>query len=244
MVKASRIKSTKKNSKKSRKNKKVKAGGGGVVPGDGGDVGEFEDVAFAVPVLDDEGNKKKKTKITRADSTTGEGVTVAVNLAAEGKKKRKKKNKKAEGVVAGVDDIVADDDVVCGDDVVAGDDHDLVAGDDAYVMAGDDMMTGDDVVVDDDVVVYDDVAAGDVVAVEADEGATVVVVADESKKKKGKKRVGNVKGIVAVGEGLGEAGMKRKKPSWEYVPIVPEVKEQLPPKRCRPVKKDVDFVTY
>ena len=227
----------------------MKAGGGGVVPGDGGYVGEFEDVAFAVHVLVDEGNKKKKTKITRADSTTGEGVTVAVNLAAEGKKKRKKKNKKAEGVVAGVDDIVADDDVVGGDDLVAGVDHDLVAGDDvvagddAYVMASDDMMTGDDVV-DDDVVVYDDVAACDVVAVKADEGATVVVVADESKTKKGKKRVGNVKGIVAVGEGLGEAGMKRKKPSWEYVPTVPEVEEQLPPKRCRPAKKDVDFVTY
>lgn len=187
-MKASRIKSTKKkNGGKSRKNKKVKAGkGDGVVAGDGGNVGEFDDVAVAVHVLADEGMKKKKKKNTRAKSTAGTGV------------KR----------------------VVPGDDVVAGDDVG------AYY---DDVGAYDDVVVDDDV--------------EAGEGATLVVVADEGKKKENKRAGSEGKGVVAD-EGLGEAGKKRKKPSWEYVPIVAEVEEQLPPKRRRPQKKNEDFVSY
>ena len=229
-MKASRIKSTrKKNSGKSRKNKKVKAG-----EDDGGNVGEFEEVA--VHVLADEGTKRKKRKIKRADSNTGEGVTVAVNVAAEGKKTRKKKNKRAEST-AGVEGVVAGDDVVAVDDVAVGDD--LVAGGDvAYdddVVAGDDDVTYDDDVVggDDDVVVFD---------IEAGEGATVLV-ADEGKRKENKRAGSDVKGVVA-GKGLVATGKKRKKPSWEYVPIVAEVEEQLPPKRRRPPKKNEDFVTY
>lgn len=199
-MKASRIKSTKKkNGGKSRKNKKVKAGkGDGVVAGDGGNVGEFDDVAVAVHVLADEGMKKKKKKNTRAKSTAGTGV------------KR---------VVPG-NDVVAGDDDLPGDDVVAGDDVG------AYY---DDVGAYDDVVVDDDV--------------EAGEGATLVVVADEGKKKENKRAGSEGKGVVAD-EGLGEAGKKRKKPSWEYVPIVAEVEEQLPPKRRRPQKKNEDFVSY
>ena len=78
---------------------------------------------------------------------------------------------------------------------------------------------------------------------EAGGGATFVVVADEGKKKENKRAGSDVKGVVA-GEGLGEAGKKRKKPSWECVPIVAEVEEQLPPKRRRPQKKNEDFVSY
>lgn len=84
---------------------------------------------------------------------------------------------------------------------------------------------------------YDDVVDDDV------EVGDDVVVADEGKKKENKRAGSDVKGVVA-GEGLGEAGKKRKKPSWEYVPIVAEVEEQLPPKRRRPQKKNEDFVTY
>ena len=241
-MKASRIKSTrKKNSGKSRKNKKVKAG-----EDDGGNVGEFEEVA--VHVLADEGTERKKRKIKRADSNTGEGVTVAVNVAAEGKKTRKKKNKRAEST-AGVEGVVAGDDVVAVDDVAVGDD--LVAGGDvAYdddVVAGGDVAYDDDVVGGDDDVTYDDDVVGgddDVVVfdIEAGEGATVLV-ADEGKRMENKRAGSNVKGVVA-GEGLGVTGKKRKKPSWEYVPIVAEVEEQLPPKRRRPPKKNEDFVTY
>lgn len=90
---------------------------------------------------------------------------------------------------------------MAGDDVVAG--NNVVAADD--VLAGNDVVAGDD-----DVVAYDDIEAAD--DVEAGEGATLVVVADEGKKKS------EGKGAVA-GEGLGEAGKKRKKLSWEYVPI-------------------------
>lgn len=206
-MKASRIKSTKKkNGGKSRKNKKVKAGkGDGVVAGDGGNVGEFDDVAVAVHVLADEGMKKKKKKNTRAKSTAGTGV------------KR---------VVPG-NDVVAGDDDLPGDDVVAGDDVG------AYY---------DDVgAYDDDVGAYDDVVVDD--DVEAGEGATLVVVADEGKEKENNRAGSEGKGVVAD-EGLGEAGKKRKKPSWEYVPIVAEVEEQLPPKRRRPQKKNEDFVSY
>lgn len=253
-MKASRIKSTKKkNGGKSRKDKRVKAGeGDGVVVSDGGNVDEFEDVAVALHVMADEGKKKKK-KTKRADSTTGvegvvagdggnvdEGVTVAVNVAAEGKKNKKKKNKRTEstagvaGVVAG-DDVAATDVVVAAADVAATDV--VVAVDDGVVT--DDVVTVDDVVSDwhDDVVAYDDVVDDDV------EVGDDVVVADEGKKKENKRAGSDVKGVVA-GEGLGEAGKKRKKPSWEYVPIVAEVEEQLPPKRRRPQKKNEDFVTY
>ena len=106
-------------------------------------------------------------------------------------------------------------------------------------MVTDDVVTVDDVVSDwhDDVVAYDDVVDDDV------EVGDNVVVADEGKKKQNKRAGSDVKGVVA-GEGLGEAGKKRKKPSWEYVPIVAEVEEQLPPKRRRPQKKNEDFVTY
>ena len=211
MVKASRIKSTKKKNRgKSRKNKKVKAGkGDGVVAGDGGNVGEFDDVAVAVHVLADEGMKKKKNKNKRAKSTAGTSV---------------------KHVVPG-NDVVAGDDDLPGDDVVASDDD--LPGDD--VGAHDDVVAGDDVGAYDDVVVDDDVEAG--------EGATLVVVADEGKKKENKRAGSEGKGVVAD-EGLGEAGKKRKKPSWEYVPIVTEVEEQLPPKRRRPQKKNEDFVSY
>jgi len=68
-------------------------------------------------------------------------------------------------------------------------------------------------------------------------------VVDEGKKKESKISGSEGKGVVA-GEGLGEAGNKRKKPSWEYVPIVAEVEEQLPPKRRRPQKKNENFVSY
>ena len=217
MVEASRIKSTKKKNRgKSRKNKKVKAGkGDGVVAGDGGNVGEFDDVAVAVHVLADEGMKKKKKKNKRAKSTAGTGV------------KR---------VVPG-NDVVAGDDDLPGDDVVAGDDD--LPGDD--VVAGDDVGAYDDVVAGDDVGAYDDVVVDD--DVEAGEGATLVAVADEGKKKENKRAGSEGKGVVAD-EGLGEAGKKRKKPSWEYVQIVAEVEEQLPPKRHRPQKKNEDFVSY
>ena len=190
MVKASRIKSTrKKNSGKSRKNKKVKAGeGDGVVAGDGGNVGEFEGVA--VHVLADEGTKRKKRKIKRADSNTGEVVTVAVDITAEGKKKRKKKNKRAEST-AGVEGVVAGD-VVAVDDVAH--DHNVVGGDDD-VTYDDDLVAGDD-----DVVVVDNV--------DASEGATVLV-ADEGKRKENKRASSDIKGVVA-GEGLGAAGKKRR----------------------------------
>lgn len=87
----------------------------------------------------------------------------------------------------------------------------------------------------------DDVEAGDAVVV--GEGATLVVVADEGKKKENKRAGSEGKGVV-VGEGLGEAGKKRKKTSWEYVPIVTEVEEQLPAKRRRPQKKNEDFVSF
>lgn len=140
-------------------------------------------------------------------------VTVHV-LAAEGKKKKKKTNKRAGGN-AGVEGVEAGDDVVVDD-----------------IMVDDDIMFDDDVMhmADNDIMVDDDVQAG--------EGVTIVVVADEGKKKENKRVGSDVKDVVA-GEGLGEAaaGKKRKKPSWEYVPIVAEVEEQLPPKRHRPQKR-------
>ena len=206
------------------KNKKVKGSeSDGVVAsaGDGGNisVGEFEDVAVALNVLAAEGKKKKKKRNKRAESTA-----------------------RVEGVVAGVEGVVVTDDVVAADDIVvdvgefenvAVAVHVLAAEgkkkkkkinkrdeSTASVVAGHGVVAGDDVVAVDDIMVDDDVQAG--------EGETIVVVADEGEKEN--KRIGS--------EGLDEAGKERKKTSWEYVPIVAEVEEQLPPKRRRPQKKN------